>query len=258
MLSSAGSKVRRIFGDAVVDKGLARRVGVSRVPAFITEYLLSRVCQGEDSVCVEKAARLIAELHPEPGDRERFLGVLKERGEVKILDEFRVRVDLKRNLYLLQIPSLGINDALVDNALPRTYERIFSGLWGIGVLRYTPGSAQSSRSGKVTPVTLVDFEPFQTEIVDARSFAEAREEFTTEEWVDLLVTSIGLNPAVYSFEQKVLLLVRLVPLVEPNVNTLELGPRATGKTYVYRNLWLLATWLSSTKLAESGSRARTR
>jgi len=236
LLSSAGSKVRRIFGDAVVDKGLARRVGVSRVPAFITEYLLSRVCQGEDSVCVEKAARLIAELHPEPGDRERFLGVLKERGEVKILDEFRVRVDLKRNLYLLQIPSLGINDALVDNALPRTYERIFSGLWGIGVLRYTPGSAQSSRSGKVTPVTLVDFEPFQTEIVDARSFAEAREEFTTEEWVDLLVTSIGLNPAVYSFEQKVLLLARLIPLVEPNVNTLELGPRATGKTYVYRNL----------------------
>lgn len=236
MLSSASSKVRQVFGDAAVDKRLARQVGVSRVPAFITEYLLSRLCQGDDSECVEKAARLIAELHPEPGDRERFLGILKERGEVKILDEFRVRVDLKRNLYLLQIPSLSINDALVDSTLPRTYERIFSGLWGIGLLRYTPSSEQGKRAVKVTPVTLVDFEPFQTEIVDVRSFAEAREEFTTEEWVDLLITSIGLNPAMYSFEQKVLLLARLIPLVEPNVNTLELGPRATGKTYVYRNL----------------------
>lgn len=237
MLSSIDSKVRRVFGDAAVDKRLARRAGLSRVPAFIAEYLISRLCHSGSAECLENAAKLIAELHPEPGDRERFLGALKERGEVKVIDEYRVRVDLKRNLYLLQIPSLQINDALVREEIPRTYERIFSGLWGVGLLRYTPRAvSQNNRARSATPVILVDFEPFQTEIIDARRFAEAREEFATSEWVDLLVTSIGLNPAVYSFEQKVLLLARLIPLVEPNVNILELGPRATGKTYIYRNL----------------------
>lgn len=237
MLSELSQKVRRVFGDAAVDKRLARRVSSARVPAFITEYLLSRFCQSESTECLERVARLIAERHPEPSDRERFLGLLKENGEVRILDEFRVRVDLKRNLYLLQVPSLQINDALVVDSIPKTFERIFSGLWGVGLLRYTPEAfPKSARAGKLTPVTLVDFEPFQSEIIDVKHFEEARGYFTTEEWVDLLVISVGLNPAMYSFEQKILLLARLIPLVENNVNMLELGPRATGKTFVYRNL----------------------
>jgi ATP-dependent Lon protease len=236
--SPLDSKVRRVFGEVAVNKKLARMSSISRVPAFISEYLLTSRCRDESPSCVEEVARLIAEHHPEPGERERFLGVLKERGELKILDEFRVRVDLRRNMYLLQIPSLQINDALVPESIPRSYERIFSGLWGLGLLRYVPGSSAGEKVGRrsITPVELVDFEPFQSDLVDAKFFAEARSEFTTEEWVDLLVTSVGLNPSAYTFEQKLLLLARLIPLAEPNVNILELGPRATGKTFIYRNL----------------------
>lgn len=238
MSSPLDSKVRRVFGEVAVNKKLARMSSISRVPAFISEYLLTSRCRDESPSCVEEVARLIAEHHPEPGERERFLGVLKERGELKILDEFRVRVDLRRNMYLLQIPSLQINDALVPESIPRSYERIFSGLWGLGLLRYVPGSSAGEKVGRrsITPVELVDFEPFQSDLVDAKFFAEARSEFTTEEWVDLLVTSVGLNPSAYTFEQRLLLLARLIPLAEPNVNILELGPRATGKTFIYRNL----------------------
>ena len=238
MRTSLDSKVLRVFGEVAVNKKLARQGSISRVPAFISEYLLTSRCRDASPSCVEEISRLIAEHHPEPGERERFLGILKERGELKILDEFQVRVDLRRNMYLLQIPSLQINDALVPESIPRNHERIFSGLWGLGLLKYIPGSLtrEAGRRRHVTPVELADFEPFQSDIIDTRFFAEARSEFTTDEWVDLLVTSVGLNPSAYTFEQKILLLTRLIPLAEPNVNLLELGPRATGKTFIFRNL----------------------
>ncbi|RLE99537.1 MAG: BREX system Lon protease-like protein BrxL, partial [Thermoprotei archaeon] len=121
------------------------------------------------------------------------------------------------------------------------YERILSGLWGIGVLEYMPALAETVRSRSkekvfFTPLILEDFEPFQVYNIDVNTFVEGRYSFSTWEWIDLLIKSIGLNPSVYSPRQKLLLLYRLVPLVESNVNLMELGPRATGKTYLYRNI----------------------
>lgn len=227
-------KVKRVFGEYAVDKRLARSGSISRLPSFIGEFLITKFCAGKGAGCVEDASRRVSELYPEPSSRELFLGRLKERGSVKLLDEFRVRVDLKRNLLLLQVPSLAINDALVNEEIVKSNERLYSGLWGLGVLYYEPGIASDLRG--VTPVVMEDFEPFQAYRIDLDLFIEARESFTLEEWLDVLATSMGLNPAAYSLKQKLFLVTRLVPLSTANVNLLELGPRATGKTFTYRNL----------------------
>jgi len=107
------------------------------------------------------------------------------------------------------------------------------GMWGLLTLRYDPVSADDEKG---MPIIVVDFIPFQAPYININLYKEARKEFTLEEWVDVLINTIGLNHERYSFRQKLVFLTRLVPLVEGNVNLMEFGPRATGKTYVYRHV----------------------
>jgi len=240
-MNSLDEKVLRVFGDIAVDKRLARLEVVSRLPRFIAEYLISRYYHSDPANWFSKLTKVVEEYYPEPKDRDRVLSKAKREGRVTLIDEYKVDVDLKRNMYFLHIPNLQIYDALVREDIVERYERILSELWGIGVLEYRPELAEAVTSrGRdkppFTPLVLVEFEPFQVYNVDVKVFIEGRQAFTTQEWVDLLVKSVGLNPSMYSERQKLLLLVRLVPLIEGNVNLLELGPRATGKTYLYRNI----------------------
>lgn len=143
----------------------------------------------------------------------------------------------------MELPSLQIRDALVSKDLVEKYERLLTGLWGVGVLEYRPDivdelgiEVREPNKLPFTPLVLEDFEPFQVYNVNLSQFIEGRRAFTIAEWLDILVKSIGLNPSAYSERQKLFLITRLVPLAEANVNLLELGPRATGKTYLYRNI----------------------
>jgi len=240
-LNPLDEKVLRVFGDVAVDKRLARLEVVSRLPRFISEYLISRYYRSDPVNWLDKLAKVVEEYYPEPKDRDRVLSKAKREGRVTLVDEYKVDVDLKRNIYFLHIPGLQIHDALVSESIVEQYERILSGLWGIGVLEYRPELVEAVMSRgrdkpSFTPLVLVEFEPFQVYNVDVKAFIEGREAFTTQEWIDLLVKSVGLNPSVYSERQKLLLLVRLVPLIEGNVNLVELSPRATGKTYLFRNI----------------------
>ncbi|MCC6064726.1 MAG: BREX system Lon protease-like protein BrxL [Thermofilum sp.] len=234
-MSELDSKIVSVFGDAAVEKSLARLEVVSRLPRFIAEYLVSKYYKkGED--WVKLVTRVVQEYYPDPKDKELVLNKLLREGRIKLIDEFRVSVDLKRGVYVLYIPNLQIYNALADPVIVEKYERILSGLWGVGVLEHASWITSQPSLSQFQPIMLVDFEPFQVYNLDLGTFLDARREFTKEEWVDLLVRSIGLNPAAYSWRQKLLLLTRLVPLCECNVNIMELGPRATGKTYLYRNV----------------------
>jgi len=240
-LVSLDDKVLRAFGELAVDKKLARLEVVSRLPRFIAEYLISRYQRSEDREWTAKLAKVVEEYYPDPRDKDKVLSKAKREGRITLIDEFKATVDLKRNMYFLHIPNLQIYDALISESLVSRYERILSGLWGIGVLEYMPTLVEAVRSrGRekifFTPLILEEFEPFQVYNIDVGTFIEGRYEFSTWEWIDLLIKSIGLNPSVYSSRQKLLLLFRLVPLIEGNVNIMELGPRATGKTYLYRNI----------------------
>jgi len=241
MSSDLNVKIKNVFGELAVNKRLARTSIVARLPRFISEYLISKYCKSEDDLeGLKKVSEIVSEYYPDPSERDYVLGKIKQQGKVTLIDEFRVRVDLKRNMYFLHIPCLQISDALVENRIVKAYERILSGLWGIGTLEYVPELVEVTLSQKkspaFTPVMLTDFEPFQVYNIDLNALVDGRRNFTTSEWLDVLIQSIGLNPKMYTYSQKILLLFRIVPLVEGNVNLLELGPRATGKTYLYRNI----------------------
>jgi len=236
-LPSLDDKISRVFGEVAVNKGLALRHEVSRLPRFISEYLISKYCSAypDKELALSKLAKVVAENFPEPKDKDKIFYRLKKIGFIQLMDEFKVSVDLKRNLYLVQIPCLQIYDGLVDEGIIRKFERILSGMWGLGTLEYRPDIPENLEV-EVSPILLTDIEPFQVYNIDIKDFAKKRNEFSLSEWIDLLIATMGLNPKAYSYRQKILQLVRLVPLVEGNTNIVELGPRATGKTYLYRNL----------------------
>ena len=236
-MPSLDDKISRVFGEVAVNKGLALRHEVSRLPRFISEYLISKYCSAypDKELALSKLAKVVAENFPEPKDKDKIFYRLKKIGFIQLMDEFKVSVDLKRNLYLVQIPCLQIYDGLVDEGIIRKFERILSGMWGLGTLEYRPDIPENLEV-EVSPILLTDIEPFQVYNIDIKDFAKKRNEFSLSEWIDLLIATMGLNPKAYSYRQKILQLVRLVPLVEGNTNIVELGPRATGKTYLYRNL----------------------
>jgi len=234
-------KVLEVFGDIAVEKSLAMLEAVSRLPRFIAEYLISKYHRKDPIGWQETIAHIVREYYPDPSEKDRVLSIAKRQGRITLIDEYKVVVDLKKNMYYLYIPNLQIYDALVSDSIVERYERILSGLWGIGALEYRPEIAETmsfkEKDGvPFTPLIMVEFEPFQVYNIDLNSFIEGRRKFTLEEWVELLIKSIGLNPDMYNWMQKLLLLFRLVPLSEGNVNLMELGPRATGKTYLYRNI----------------------
>lgn len=234
MQSSLDAKVKRVFSAVAINKKISNNASIARIPRYISEYLINYKCgDRQDASCVSSLSKYIERLYPEPSERDLFLSRLKEDGRLKLLDEFKVRVDLKNNAYVLEIPSLQIFDAHVRDEIVKENERMFSGLWGVGLLHYAPDALRDRRG--MTPIILEDFRPFQASHVDVDLFREGRRSFSLEEWRDLLLTSIGLNPGAYSPLQKTLLLSRLIPAIEANVNLLELGPRATGKTFLYRN-----------------------
>jgi len=234
-MSELDGKIVGVFGDAAVEKSLARLEVVSRLPRFIAEYLVSKYYRkGGDWVGL--VTQVVQEYYPDPKDRELVLNKLLREGRAKLIDEYRVSVDLKRGVYVLHIPNLQVYNALADPSIVEKYERLLSGLWGVGVLEHASWITSQPNLASFQPIMMVDFEPFQVYNLDLKAFIEARNRFAKDEWVDLLIRSIGLNPAVYSWRQKLLMLTRLVPLCEGNVNIMELGPRATGKTYLYRNV----------------------
>lgn len=234
------NKVQRVFSDVAVEKSLARLDIVSRLPRFIAEYLISKYYRKDPAGWKETVASIVREYYPDPSEKDVVLSKAKRKGRITLIDEYKVVVSLKKNMYYLHVPNLQIYDAMVSESIVERYERILTGLWGIGVLEYRPELVAAFASGRkkvsVTPLVLVEFEPFQVYNIDVGSFIDARREFTTQEWMELLIKSIGLNPDMYDFGQKILLLSRLIPLAEGNVNIIELGPRATGKTYLYRNI----------------------
>lgn len=236
-MTNLGEKIKRIFGEVAVNKGLALRHEVARLPRFISEYLISKYCSAYTDLetAFSKLAEVVSEKFPEPKDKDRIFYKLKRLGVVQLVDEFKVSVDLKRNLYILHIPCLQIYDALADEGIVRKFERTLSGMWGLGTLEYRPDLPENINE-KVSPILLIDIEPFQVYNIDVKSYVENRREFSLNEWIDLIITTIGLNPNAYSPRQKLLQMARLIPLIEGNVNIMELGPRATGKTYLYRNL----------------------
>jgi len=227
------AKVQRAFGEYAVDKRIANSVEFMRLPRYVVEYLIGEfMSRGDD--WEEKLRKFVARYYYEPKYKDFVLHVLTTEGSVRIIDELKVWVHPRTGRHYAVLPSLAVRDAQIFMEIVENCPNVLTmGIWGLITLRYDP-SAVGEEEG--TPIIVTDFIPFQAPMIDVRLFREARQEFTLEEWVDVLVNTIGLNHERYSFRQKLVLLSRLVPLIEGNISLMEFGPRATGKTYIYRHV----------------------
>lgn len=234
-MSELNNKVRRCFGDYAVDKRLAYELELVKLPRYVAEYLISEF-MGLGGNWEERLRGFIKDYYYEPEEKEVVKHRLVTEGIVKLMDELRVYVDVESNTHIGVIQSLDIWAEVPVDIVEKNKATLITGMWGLITLKRTEASKDVLGGAREISVMVTDFKPFQAPDTDPRVIEEARDCFTLDEWVEVLINTIGLDPSVYSPRQRLLLLSRLIPLIEGNVNVAEFGPRQTGKTYFYRNV----------------------
>lgn len=205
---------------------------LTKLPRYVAEYLISEFKGSEN--WEDKLRDFIRKHYYEPEERELVKHKLITEGFVSVLDELRVIVDIETKTHIGILQTLDIWAEVPVDIVERSKATLTTGMWGLITIKNMPWAKEVL--GRPIGAIVVDFTPFQSPEVDPGILEDARSCFTLDEWIDVLVNTIGLDPSIYSPRQKVILLSRLIPVIECNVNIAEFGPKQTGKTYLYRHL----------------------
>jgi len=222
------NKIQRTFGEYAVDKRLAYQLDLTKLPRYVSEYLISKFIYENPCNWQDRLRSFIRENYYEPEQKELVKHNLSKDGKLQLIDELKIYVDLESNNHIGVIESLNIIALIPQDIADRYKQTMITGLWGLIKLQYTQMDNNHT-------ILITDFEPFQAPDMDVNILNEARKNFALDEWLDVIINTIGLDHTQYNFNQKLLITSRLVPLIENNVNIMDFGPRATGKTFIYRN-----------------------
>jgi ATP-dependent Lon protease len=250
-MKSFERKAKDYYGEVVINKGLMGKAGFGAraIPVYVGEWIISQFMDGDDlnEDGRQEIVNTISQYLPQKADKNMILNRLMEQEEVRILDDFRVNVDLSRHTHDLSIPLLDISNGMIQRDIIDNNPMLLkTGMWGLGTLRYVPPDGEDVKKGQVW---MIDFKPFQSPGVDLDYYRDSRKHFEIDEWIDLLVSSCQFNPDVHRLSQKLLLLSRIIPLVEPRVNMTELAPKGTGKSFVFDNISRYAAVIPGGKLS---------
>jgi len=233
-------KAAEAFDGYLVRKDLVRKYARQYpVPTYVVEFLLGRYCASVDEQEIQEGLAIVEKQLRDrtvrTGEEELFKARAKEQGSVKLIDLVRARVDTKHDCYVAELPSLALNDVRIDDELVRENERMLTdGFYAEVTLSYDAVVAQEF-GGR--PFAIDALRPIQMSKSDAlEALARGRARFSTKEWIDLLLRSVGLEPASLDERAKRVALLRMVPFVERNYNYVELGPRGTGKSHIYQQI----------------------
>jgi ATP-dependent Lon protease len=227
------------FPGRVVRKDLLGPLkGHLNVPTYVLEYLLGKYCSSSDPEVIQKGIeevkRILTENYVHPDSAELFKSRVKELGRHRVIDKVKVRLHETEDKYWAELVNLQLDHVNIDEEIVNRYEKLLAGgLWGIVDLTYR---TDLYHKGVLRPFMIEQLRPIQLEVTALKEIKDKRREFTREEWIDLLIRSVGLEPSHFDARLKLLILCRLIPFVENNYNFVELGPRGTGKSYVYREL----------------------
>jgi ATP-dependent Lon protease len=233
-------KVLELFPGKVVRKDLVGPLkGEFNVPTYVLEYLLGRYCSSADPRVVEEGLkevrRTLTENYVRPDAPELFKSQVRERGTYRVIDKVRVRLYETEDKYWAELVNLGVNRVHIGQEWLKRFERLLAGgIWAAVDLEYDP--MLTDARGAIRPFVIRQVRPIQLAGVGLNEVREKRAMLTSDEWRDLILRSVGLEPAALTERMKMLYLLRLVPFVERNYNLVELGPRNTGKSYVYREV----------------------
>jgi len=232
--SDLDRKINQYFPGAVVRKDLVKAVkGNAIVPSYVLEYLLGQYAATDVEVGIQEGIstvrRILAEHYVHRNESELIKSKIREKGRFRIIDRVSVTLNEKEDTYEASFSNLSIRGVLVDPNTVRTHEKLLvGGVWCMCDIEYF-----HSDDSRVVPWILGSLKPIQMSSFDYPGYIEARREFTTDEWIDLLIQSIGFNPEMFGRRGKLLQLIRLIPFVERNYNLVELGPKGTGKSHIF-------------------------
>lgn len=231
-------KLRQRFDGKIVRKDLTKKIKEgANVPVYVLEFLLGQYCSSDDPEVVEDGVnnvkRILADNFVRPDEAQKILSILRQRGSYTVIDKITVNLNIKRDYYEAEFSNLGLKDIPIDEEYPAKFDRLLcGGIWCIVQLDYE--YIEEDRNG--TPIRIRKLTPIQMPHVDIADLKQGRKAFTQDEWMDVLLRSIGMEPDTLSYREKWLLIIRMLPLVENNFNLCELGPRSTGKSHLYKEI----------------------
>ena len=232
------SKLRQQFDGKIVRKDLTQKIKEgANVPVYVLEFLLGQYCSSDDPEVIEEGVNnvkhILSDNFVRPDEAQKILSVLRQRGSYTVIDKITVNLNIKKDCYEAEFSNLGLKNILIDEEYPAMYDRLLcGGIWCIIQLDYE--YMEEDRNG--TPISIRKLTPIQMPHVDIDELKQGRKAFTQDEWMDVLLRSIGMEPDMLSYRGKWLLIVRMIPLVENNFNLCELGPRSTGKSHLYKEI----------------------
>lgn len=250
-------KLRQNFDGKIVRKDLTKKIKEgANVPVYVLEFLLGQYCSSDDDEVIEQGVqnvkRILADNFVRPDEAQKVLSRLRSRGSHTIIDMVTVRLDIKQDCFFAEFSNLGLSNIPITDEYPEKYDRLLcGGIWCIVQLDYetegdnnfgiidAEGNTLQSKQKKqkdISPISIRKLTPIQMPHIDIEDLKRGRQAFTKEEWLDVMLRSIGMEPDELSYREKWLLLTRMIPLVENNFNLCELGPRSTGKSHLYKEI----------------------
>ena len=240
------TKTKEVFVGKVANKAHTINTGVDEFPRYVLEYLIDNYCAEETfHEDMEKVVRRLKETFVYGAEAEKIRHYIRENRQHSVIANLEARLVETEDKYWAGISAINENFVNIPESIVRQYPMLLSGgMWGTIDLTYDETEVHNK---KIRPFKITGFTPFQVSVINLDDYIEKRSEFSTDEWTDVLINGCGLDPEKMSHRQKLLYLCRCLPLVETNVNMVELAPRETGKTYLYRNISYYAHLLSGGK-----------
>ncbi len=237
-MNGLNEKLNEVFPGKVVRKDLTKKIKEgANVPVYVLEYLLGMYCATSDQKAIDEGVQTVKNILSEnfvrSDESEKIKSKIKELKNYTVIDKITVKLNDKKDKYEAEFSNLGIKDANINNSDVKKYEKLLAGgIWCIIKMSYYYDEADKKNS----PFFIDSITPIQMPNMDIKEFFDKRSSFNKEEWIDILVRSMGLEPTQLENKVKWHLIERAVPLVENNYNLCELGPRGTGKSHIYKEL----------------------
>ncbi|WP_407941617.1 protease Lon-related BREX system protein BrxL [Metabacillus schmidteae] len=231
-------KLNSVFAGRVVRKDLTKLIKEgANVPVYVLEYLLGMYAATDDDESIQEGVarvkKILSENFVRPDEAEKIKSKIRETGQYSIIDKITVRLNPKRDTYEAEFSNLGLKDVPISSSYVKEFDKLLAGgIWCMLKMDYYYDEEQKNMS----PFSISNLKPIQMPNMDLSEIINGRQEFTKEEWIDILIRSTGMEPTQINDRVKWHLLLRLVPLVENNYNVCELGPRGTGKSHVYKEI----------------------
>lgn len=231
-------KLNQHFAGRVVRKDLTKKIKEgANVPVYVLEYLLGMYAASNDEASiqegVERVKQILAENFVRPDEAEKVKSKIREMGTYTVIDKVTVWLDERKDMYMAEFSNLGIRDVEISSFYIKEFEKLLAGgIWCIVKMEYF----YDETAKHVSPFSIAKLTPIQMPNLDLNEIFEGRKQFTKDEWIDVLLRSVGMEPTQLPYTVKWHMLLRMVPLVENNFNLCELGPRGTGKSHIYKEI----------------------